>query len=40
MIGTNNLEKSSKFYDIVLNELDMVKTLVGDRYVGYSLKNN
>jgi catechol 2,3-dioxygenase-like lactoylglutathione lyase family enzyme len=40
MIGTDNLEKSSKFYDVVLNELDMAKVFVGERYVGYSEKNN
>jgi len=40
MIGTDDLEKSSKFYDVVLNELDMTKVFVGKRYVGYSEKNN
>lgn len=40
MIGTNDLEASSKFYDIVMYELDMIKAFVGERYVGYAEKNN
>ena len=40
MIGCNDLEESSKFYDIVLKELNMIKTYVGKRYVGYAEKNN
>ena len=40
MIGTNDLESSSKFYDIVLNELGMIKTFIGERYVGYAEKRN
>ena len=35
-----NLKASSKFYDIVLNEIDMIKTHIRDRYVGYAEKNN
>jgi len=40
MIGTNDLEASSKFYDIVLSELDMIKSFIGERYVGYADNNN
>ena len=40
MIGTNDLEESSKFYDIVLSELDLKKTFVGERYIGYAEKSN
>ena len=40
MIGTNDLKASSKFYDIILKELDMVKVFIGERYVGYAEKNN
>ena len=40
MIGCNDLEESSRFYDIVLKELNMIKIYVGERYVGYAEKNN
>ena len=40
MIGTNDLESSTKFYDIVLNELNITKSFIGERYVGYSNKDN
>lgn len=40
MIGTNDLEKTSSFYDIVLSELEIIKNITTDRYVGYSKKNN
>ena len=40
MIGTNNLKSSSDFYDIVLNEINMVRVHTSKRYVGYAEKNN
>ena len=40
MIGTNDLLASTRFYDAVLNKLDMVNSFVGDRYVGYAEKNS
>jgi len=40
MIGTNRLIESSKFYDAVLEPLDIVKSLITERYVGYSNKDN
>ena len=40
MIGANDLEMSTIFYDIVFNELDIVKTFTGKRYNGYSKKNS
>jgi hypothetical protein len=39
MIGTNDLERSRIFYDIVLGELNFLRTFVGDRYIGYSEEN-
>ncbi len=35
-IGTNNLKKSSSFYSKVLKPLKIKKTLVHNRYYGYS----
>ena len=36
MIGTNDLEKSSKFYDSVLVHLGMKRVTITERYIGYS----
>ena len=35
MVGTNDLEKSSKFYDAVLTHLGMKKVSITERYIGY-----
>jgi len=35
MIGTNDLEKSSKFYDSILVHLGMKRVTVTERYIGY-----
>ena len=35
MVGTNNLEKSSKFYDDALVHLGMKRVSVTERYIGY-----
>ena len=35
MVGTNELEKSSKFYDAVLAHLEMKRVTVTERYIGY-----
>ena len=40
MIGTNDLETSSKFYDATLFPLGIVKILNTERYIGYAKKNN
>ena len=40
MIGTNDLVKSSSFYDVVLAELDIVKVHISERYIGYAKKNS
>ena len=35
MVGTNDLEKSSKFYDSILAHLKMIRVTVTERYIGY-----
>ena len=35
MVGTNNLEKSIKFYDVILSHLGMKKVTITERYIGY-----
>ena len=35
MVGTNDLEKSSKFYDVILAHLKMKRVTVTERYIGY-----
>ena len=39
-IGTNNLKKSSQFYDELLKTLDIVRVEKDERYVGYAKKQN
>ena len=39
MVGTNELEKSSKFYDAVLVHLGMKRVTITERYIGYSHSN-
>ena len=36
MVGTNDLDKSSKFYDQVLANLGMKRVTVTERYIAYS----
>ena len=40
MFGSNNLEESSKFYDIILDPLEIIRVASKDKYIGYALKNN
>ena len=35
MVGTNDLEKSSKFYDSVLAHLGLKRVTITERYIGY-----
>ena len=35
-VGTNNLEKSGKFYSKILKPLKIKKVLIHNRYHGYS----
>ena len=39
-IVTNNLKKSSQFYDELLKTLGIVKVIQDERYVGYSKEDN
>ena len=38
MVGTNDLNKSIKFYDILLESLDLKRTVTNEKYAGYSSK--
>ncbi len=35
MVGTNDLDKSSKFYDAILAHLGLKKVTITERYIGY-----
>ena len=35
MVGTNDLEKASKFYDAILAHLEMKRVKITERYIGY-----
>ena len=35
MVGTNDLDKSSKFYDAILVHLGMKRVSITERYIGY-----
>ena len=39
MLGTNDLQKSSKFYDAVFEPLKLTKIITTDRYIGYGHSN-
>jgi len=38
MIGTNDLDKAIKFYDSLLQVIDLQRTVTNEKYVGYSSK--
>ena len=38
MIGTNNLNKAIKFYDILLDSIDLKRVITNEKYIGYSSK--
>ena len=40
MYGTNNLKKSSKFYDSFLSEIEMVKVEDENEFIGYAKKDD
>tara|TARA_B100001250_G_C19159674_1_gene511739 strand:+ start:69 stop:455 length:387 start_codon:yes stop_codon:yes gene_type:complete len=40
MVGTNDLEKSSKFYDAVLANLGLKRVTITERYIGYGHSND
>jgi len=39
-LGTNNLNKSSDFYDKILSIIDIIQVAKDERYVGYAKKQN
>ena len=38
MIGTNDLKKAIKFYDILLETIDLKRVITNEKYIGYSSK--
>ncbi|WP_415300674.1 VOC family protein [Candidatus Pelagibacter sp. Uisw_134_02] len=38
MIGTNDLNKATKFYDALLEVIDLKRILTNEKYIGYSSK--
>ncbi len=40
MFGSNNIKESTNFYDSVLSHLDIIKTEIDDKYVGYASRKN
>ena len=38
MIGTNDLNKAIKFYDVLLESIDLKRTVNNEKYAGYSSK--
>ena len=38
MIGTNDLNKAIKFYDILLETIDLKRVITNEKYIGYSTK--
>ena len=40
MVGTNDLEKSSKLYDAILAHLGMKRVTITERYIGYGFSED
>ena len=40
MVGTNDLNKAIKFYDVLLEVINLKRTVTNERYAGYSSKEN
>ena len=38
MIGTNDLNKATKFYDVLLEVIDLKRVVTNEKYIGYSSK--
>ena len=38
MIGTNNLDKATKFYDSLLNTIELHRVVTNEKYAGYAPK--
>ena len=38
MVGTNNLYKATKFYDTLLNTIELQRVVTNEKYAGYASK--
>ena len=38
MVGTNNLDKATKFYDTLLNTIELQRIVTNEKYAGYASK--
>ena len=38
MVGTNNLDKATKFYDTLLNTIELQRMVTNEKYAGYASK--
>ena len=38
MVGTNNLDKATKFYDTLLNTIELHRVVTNEKYIGYAPK--
>ena len=38
MVGTNNLEKATKFYDTLLDTIELERVVTNEKYAGYASK--
>ena len=37
MVGTNNLDKATKFYDTLLHTIKLQRVVTNEKYAGYAL---
>ena len=40
MVGTNDLNKAFKFYDVLLEMIELKRAITNEKYAGYSSKKN
>ena len=38
MVGTNNLDKATKFYDTLLDTIELQRVITNEKYTGYASK--
>jgi predicted lactoylglutathione lyase len=38
MVGTNNLDKATKFYDTLLDKIELERVVTNEKYAGYASK--
>ena len=38
MVGTNNLDKAIKFYDTLLNTIELIRVVTNEKYAGFASK--